>query len=117
MVFKVRKCKKKDLNQINIVLNCVTLVQCGSNYQTKAIKFLGIMIDCNLDWGEHINYVGNKLRKIIFSLNRSKRCGSSGNALTTALIHVGYAGACTDHDPIWGLCPSTFISMHVVPVR
>ena len=72
MVFKVRKCKKKDLNQINIVLNCVTLVQCGSNYQTKAIKFLGIMIDCNLDWGEHINYVGNKLRKIIFSLKQVK---------------------------------------------
>ena len=73
MVFKLRKNKKLDRNKINLVLNGVPLEQCGANYQNKSIKFLGIMIDSNLDWGEHINYVSNKLRKIIFSLKQVKK--------------------------------------------
>ena len=36
------------------------------------------MIDSNLYWGEHINYVGNKLRKIIFSLKQIKKIFSYG---------------------------------------
>ena len=31
------------------------------------------MVDDNLNWGEHIAYVENKLRKIIYTLNQVKK--------------------------------------------
>ena len=40
---------------LNMNMNGVKLEQCGSKFKEKSIKFLGILVDDKLDWGEHIN--------------------------------------------------------------
>ena len=40
--------------------------------RVNEIKFLGIMLDENLTWKSHINYVKNKVSKSLFILNKSK---------------------------------------------
>ena len=73
MVFRLKGGKNYKENGINLTLNGVKLKQCGNDYTDKSVKFLGIMLDDSLNWGEHIRYVANKLRKIIYSLKQVKK--------------------------------------------
>ena len=40
--------------------------------QVTYFKFLGVMIDSNLTWSHHINYISNKLTRICGVLSRLK---------------------------------------------
>ena len=73
MVFRLKGGKNYADNVINLTLNGIKLNQCGADFADKSVKFLGIMLDDNLDWSEHIRYVANKLRKIIYSLKQVKK--------------------------------------------
>ena len=41
----------------------------GSNQAEKSIKFLGLHIDENLCWDQHVQYLSNKISKGIFAIN------------------------------------------------
>ena len=51
MLFKNRVVAEKDM--------CFKLYN-GAVTQVKKTKFLGIIIDCNLTWKEHISYISGK---------------------------------------------------------
>jgi hypothetical protein len=67
--------KKNDPKKsvINLYMGNVKIVQCGKLFDTKSVKFLGVMVDDELNWNEHIRYVANKVRRVLFSLNKVKR--------------------------------------------
>lgn len=48
---------------VNNKLNCTCISKLNS---TKHIKYLGIIIDNNLKWSEHIEALNNKIRKLIW---------------------------------------------------
>ena len=56
MIFHLNHQKLPD--EFKIVLNGVEL----SN--TKTTKFLGVMINENLSWNDHMDYIANKLSRI-----------------------------------------------------
>ena len=62
MVFKSRNCRIKG-NEINIELNDLTIKR------ETSIKFLGVIIDENLNWKEHVNYIALKISKSIGVFN------------------------------------------------
>ena len=63
--------KEEDLT-ISIEIQDIKIEQCGLNFKTKSIKFLGIMVDDKLTWAEHITYVKNRLIKTIAVLSQIK---------------------------------------------
>ena len=54
MLFKNRGVTEKDMC-LKIDNETVT--------QVKKTKFLGVIIDCNLTWKEHISYISGKIAK------------------------------------------------------
>ena len=64
MVFKSRQ--KKNFSEIKIFMNKERLKQVDSN------KFLGVILDENLNWKQHINEVQNKVSKNIGVISRVK---------------------------------------------
>lgn len=42
--------------------------QCPTIKKTEKIKYLGIIIDQHLKWNEHVNYINNKIRKVIHKI-------------------------------------------------
>lgn len=63
----------KDRVDLDLYIMGTKLEQVGERYETKAIKFLGIMIDSNLKWDSHVSYISNKLKSAIYQLNKCKR--------------------------------------------
>ena len=57
---------------LNLSLEGTQIKQISNSSDETSFKFLGIMIDEQLNWKEHINYLQNKLRKSFFSLCRIK---------------------------------------------
>ena len=68
IVVKLRN-KSEDAT-INLQIDGTKLEQCGRIYHKKAVKFLGMMVDDELSWNEHVVYVENKMRKIRGNLGR-----------------------------------------------
>ncbi|KAJ8970982.1 hypothetical protein NQ317_003853, partial [Molorchus minor] len=60
--FGMYKNSLTDVNILNIKLHNTTI----EIRRTNRIKYLGIYIDSHLRWDEHINYVVNKIRKILY---------------------------------------------------
>ena len=73
MVFQTRKSRGDTSTTMEPKIENTVLQQCGVNHEEKAIKFLGLMVDENLNWGEHVAYTETKLRKIIYSINQVKK--------------------------------------------
>jgi hypothetical protein len=74
MVFKLFSNKgDPKTNNINLKMNNHPITQCGSDYNTKTVKFLGILMDDKLAWNHHIYYVSNKIRKVIFTISKMKK--------------------------------------------
>ena len=58
--------KRSKVNPINIKIDHITIER------VSQFRFLGIMIDENLTWKNHVNMITNKLSKIIGILHRLK---------------------------------------------
>lgn len=55
-----------------IQINSVPLQQINGKPGGNELKFLGVCFDQHLTWKTHINYIGNKILKAIFIINRVK---------------------------------------------
>ena len=80
VIFKPNKQKIPDL-QILIESTPIDCKQC--------IKFLGILIDNQLSWKPHVDYVKGRLTSALFALRRMKSNTSTHNSLTVyySLFH------------------------------
>ncbi len=70
----INKCKymifhtfRKKVNNVKIKMNNITII-----YKVNEFNFLGLTIDENLTWKNHINIIANKLSKSIGILNKLK---------------------------------------------
>jgi hypothetical protein len=85
---------------LNIKLGDKTLMRCGYGMQEEGVKFLGVIIDENLDWKLQTNYVKKKVGKGNYLLWRYKNCLSIGMKKTIyesfVRTHLTY---CL---PVWG---------------
>jgi len=85
---------------INIKLGGKTLMRCGYGMQEEGVKFLGVIIDENLDWKLHTNSVKKKIGKGNYLLWRYK------NSLTNNMKRTIYESFVRTHLtyclPVWG---------------
>ena len=56
--------------------------------RAKSIKFLGVLLDENLSWKDHIKYIENKVVKNIGLLYRSKLFLDKNSLLTLYYSHI-----------------------------
>ena len=63
---------KYHSQNIHVTINNLQLTQIGNTFSEKFIKFLGNHLDQNLNWAAHINYLRNKIIKVIYVINRVK---------------------------------------------
>ena len=85
---------------INIKLGGKQLMRCGYGLQEEGVKFLGVIIDENLDWRLQMNSVKKKIGKGNYLLWRYK------NSLTTGMKKTVYESFVRTHLtyclPVWG---------------
>ena len=95
MIFN-RKIKKKENNSEKSLI-CInnTPIQ-----KVSSIKFVGVFIDCDLSWKDHINYIEGKIARNIGILTRNKNILKSNTlySLYCTLILPYFQYCCT----IWG---------------
>jgi len=86
--------------QFNIKLNGRALMRCGYGLQEEGVKFLGVIIDENLDWKLHLNQLKKKIGKGNYLLWRYK------NKLTLKMKRTIYESFIRTHLtyclPVWG---------------
>jgi len=92
--------KKINLTNQTIQINKTTLTRVGTNCQEKSIKFLGIYIDDDLKWTDHIKNLNRKISNTIFTLNQIKNV-MPFNTLKT-LYQTMLEPHLTYGLPIWG---------------
>ena len=61
-----------DISGRNISINNVSLTRIGNNCSETSTKFLGILIDENLSWKQHISYLNSKISKTLFTIKQVK---------------------------------------------
>ena len=76
MVFKCKKSAEAQTTQPDLYIDNEVLEK------VPVTKFLGVYIDENLDWIEHIDFVKKKISGGIYALNSSKNFLSSANMRT-----------------------------------
>jgi len=85
---------------IEILLGEKKLMRCGYEQQEEGVKFLGVLIDKNLDWKLHTNQVRKKIAKGNYLLWRYK------NKLTDNMKKTIYESFIKTHLtyclPVWG---------------
>ena len=85
---------------INIMLGGQQLMRCGYEMQEEGVKFLGVIIDENLDWRLHVKHIRKKIGKGNYLLWRYKR------KLTLAMKQTLYESFIRCHLlyclPVWG---------------
>ena len=64
--------KNRHVHNPILTIDGCNIEQIGSNLPTKTFKFLGLNIDDNLNWKEHVNYVKRKLYSGCFGLSSCK---------------------------------------------
>jgi hypothetical protein len=83
-----------------ITINGQDITKVGKHCQEKSITFLGIHVDEHLTWNSHINFVYNKMSRIIFAMNMTKHILPSSalctlyHALIESIVRYGIV--------IWG---------------
>ena len=65
VIFKTRN-KRFDESAINIFVDGKEIKK------SNCVKFLGIYIDCDLTWKNHINHISSKIARVIGVINRLK---------------------------------------------
>ena len=101
MIFHRAKHKKYE---INIEINKIVIEH------VKYTKFLGVIIDDNLDWSNHISYINSKIAKGVGIICRAKKYFS-----ITALIQLYNACVC----PYLIYCVEVWgnaLSIHLTPL-
>ena len=86
--------RRKEKKEIEIYVNN-TIIK-----QENTIKYLGIIFDIKLTFRDHINYIEEKLLKLIFSLSRSAKItwGLKQEAMKTIYMR-NFAP-----DALWNTC-------------
>ena len=56
--------------ELEIRFNGILIDEVSSQSQKKSVKLLGIEIDPNLNWSEHINRLSSKIRSYLYGLRR-----------------------------------------------
>lgn len=69
MLFSPRSLK----DDIIIKMNDIPIQQVGTAWEEKSVKFLGLNLDAQLNFKEHIRIVGRNVRKILYTLFLAKR--------------------------------------------
>ena len=71
----------------------------------EKIKYLGIQIDQNLEWKEHITYVSSKVARAVAFLKYTKNFISRNcvNKLYRSIVEPYFHYCCS----VWGCCSST----------
>lgn len=68
--FSVTKRNASPITDITVhEHNCLNHTQCNCNlkiYKTDKAKYLGVVIDPQLRWQEHVEYISGKIRKLIY---------------------------------------------------
>ena len=54
--------------------NCRIFMEKLEIAQTNTAKFLGVLIDCNLNWKSHIDYISKKIAKNVGIIKRLRHC-------------------------------------------
>ena len=57
---------KSDITDLNLTINNVQIKK------TMSFKYLGLIIDSNLKWNEHVSFVLSKIRSTSFALAKSR---------------------------------------------
>jgi hypothetical protein len=72
-----------------ISLNDMHIRRINNSSETKAVKFLGVLIDENLTWKPHINYIKSKISRAIFAINKVKNIlpRSALKSLYYSMVH------------------------------
>ena len=92
-----------------IQLGPIPKIKVGNRYLDRVTKTksLGLIIDDNLHWGDHIDYVCSKVKRYIGIIERTKDClpRSSSIQLYRSLVEPYFRYRNT----VWGLCNTTLI--------
>ncbi len=80
---------KIDLSQYSIRIGNTPLVRVGNDCTDTSTKFLGLHIDENLTWKQHITEINRKVSRALFSIKQVKHVlpAESMRTLYFALIH------------------------------
>lgn len=71
IIIKPRQ-KQCDLSGLSICINNTPLTRIGKNCAEEATKFLGILIDENLSWKQHVAFLNNKISRTLFIIKQVK---------------------------------------------
>ncbi len=84
---------KCDLNQYAVHIGNTVLDRVGNNCQETSTKFLGMHIDENLTWKQHITEINKKVSRALFSIKQVKHVlpPESLRTLYFALIHSHFS--------------------------
>ncbi len=63
---------RDSLLERNIYIGDTKLSRIGNDCTEKSVKFLGILIDENLTWNDHVSHVNKKISRALFSINQTK---------------------------------------------
>ena len=91
--------KQRDIPNLSIKMNGVALKSCDS------YKYLGVVIDKDLGWGPHIDYISKKISKACGALAKLRYCVSLDmlKSVYHALIHSYLRYGIL----VWGTAPQT----------
>jgi hypothetical protein len=81
--------KTCNLEDRDIFINDSKLMRIGHNCNETTVKFLGIKIDENLSWKNHVAFVNSKIARALFAIRQCKNFLSHDSLRTLyhALIH------------------------------
>jgi hypothetical protein len=85
-------CLSVPVNRILLVYRTLAIripITCVNNMQTPKVKFLGVLLDPNLNFRSHINSISSKISNSLYHLRAAKNILSQ-TALTTlyySLVH------------------------------
>jgi len=71
-VFMVFNHKTPERLNHKIILNEVKLQRIGKKEKDKSFKYVGVHLDEDLNWNEHVSHVVNKIRKNTFLIAKNK---------------------------------------------
>jgi len=63
----------KTPNNLSLMINGIQLSRIGKHKSEQYIKFLGIALDENLTWKQHVKAIKSKLSRSLFAINRVKK--------------------------------------------
>ena len=100
MIFVPKTNTWKNLGKLNLTIGNSEIIQ-----QVDKYKYLGIIIDCKLNWEPHIKYISTKLSKTLGILFRTRHYLNKQSLIlifqTLFLSHLRYGILC------WGRCSKT----------